>query len=475
MLRTLISAQRITLVSISMILTLTFFARAAAPQQDSETMTNADVVKMVQAHLGVDVIVDQIQNSRCKFVLTTNSLIQLKQAHVPDKVVAAMQVKNSAVRATASAGGSSGSSAPSASAKSDTGREYTVKEFERLLPGILSKAAIAHGLDAHGYDKEIDFIIGAVETCAKSSRETFGGAGANMRPDHPGRDQVAWWGTEGSKSCGQASYSHMYLRDMRSEDVSMASGSVQGTPYNVHPFRPDVGLEIYEPGNRQMSNGKDFHLTLKIVAESDDRSGKFDVLLRDVQIKPLIQQDVKPLVQQGGSNAATATNANVPASGANNQDACAVVVKESRESHPKLDACIRQQAAAGEWVDWQTTRVMWTLKDNGSSIDWNGAVAYCKSLRTGGYSDWQLPTIQELQGLHDPVYSGLRGGVTASDRGAYLWSEQKSVLRQGATVSSGAMAMQAFYYVGLGGTRQFPLDSGGSQPAPMRALCVRRP
>jgi hypothetical protein len=453
-LRTISKASRLALMASIIVLLLTILASGdqlrAQEATGQETLTNADVIKMVQAHLGTDVIVSQIQNSRSKFSLTTSSLIQLKQANVPDKVIEAMQSKNSTSRPSAPAGG------PSSSAKLDSGREYTVAEFERILPGILSKAAIAHGLDAQGYDKEEDF------------------AGANMRPDHPGRDQVAWWGTEGSKSCGQASYAHMHLRDMRSEDVSMASGSVQGTPYNAHPFRPDVGLEIYEPGNRQMSDGKDFNLTLKIVAESDDRSAKFDVLLRDVQIKPLIQQDVKPLVQQGGTNAATATTANVPATGANNQDACAVVVKESRESHPKLDACIRQQAAAGEWVDWQTTRVMWTLKDNGSSIDWNGAVAYCKSLRIGGYSDWQLPTIQELQGLHDPVYSGLRGGVTVPDRGAYLWSEQKSFLKQGANVSSGAMAMPAFFYVGLGGPRQFPLDSGGSLPAPMRALCVRR-
>ena len=59
-----------------------------------ETLTNADVVKMVQAHLSADVIVQQIESNPGNYVLTTSSLIRLKQAGVPDKVIASMQAKN---------------------------------------------------------------------------------------------------------------------------------------------------------------------------------------------------------------------------------------------------------------------------------------------------------------------------------------------------------------------------------------------
>ncbi len=69
---------------------------AGASARAQETLTNADVVKMVQAHLSADVIVQQIENNPGHYVLTINSLIALKQAGVPDKVIAAMQAKRGA-------------------------------------------------------------------------------------------------------------------------------------------------------------------------------------------------------------------------------------------------------------------------------------------------------------------------------------------------------------------------------------------
>src|SRR5215472_11615544 len=44
---------------------------------------------------------------------------------------------------------------------------------------------------------------------------------------------------------------------------------------------------------------------------------------------------------------------------------------------------------------------MWTGKDNGSDVDWNQANAYCSNLQLAGYSDWRLPTVEELEGIYD--------------------------------------------------------------------------
>ena len=51
------------------------------------------------------------------------------------------------------------------------------------------------------------------------------------------------------------------------------------------------------------------------------------------------------------------------------------------------------------------TNLMWTMKDNGEDIDWQQANKYAEQLRLGGYSDWQLPTIEELEKLYDPQNS----------------------------------------------------------------------
>ncbi len=47
------------------------------------------------------------------------------------------------------------------------------------------------------------------------------------------------------------------------------------------------------------------------------------------------------------------------------------------------------------------TNLMWAAKDNGSDINWSNAKSYCENYRGGGYSDWRMPTQDELAGLYD--------------------------------------------------------------------------
>ena len=48
-----------------------------------------------------------------------------------------------------------------------------------------------------------------------------------------------------------------------------------------------------------------------------------------------------------------------------------------------------------------STNLMWAAKDNGGDITWEKAKSYCKNYRGGGYSDWRMPTQDELAGLYD--------------------------------------------------------------------------
>jgi len=47
------------------------------------------------------------------------------------------------------------------------------------------------------------------------------------------------------------------------------------------------------------------------------------------------------------------------------------------------------------------TNLMWAAKDNGSNINWENAKSYCENYRGGGYTDWRMPTLDELAGLYD--------------------------------------------------------------------------
>jgi hypothetical protein len=60
----------------------------------------------------------------------------------------------------------------------------------------------------------------------------------------------------------------------------------------------------------------------------------------------------------------------------------------------------QETQARGYWTD-PSTGLMWAAKDNGYDITWGKAMKYCQNLSSAGYSDWRLPTIDELQGIYD--------------------------------------------------------------------------
>lgn len=67
-----------------------------------------------------------------------------------------------------------------------------------------------------------------------------------------------------------------------------------------------------------------------------------------------------------------------------------------------FSACLYSQTketqARGYWTDPET-RLTWAGADNGFGVSWSQASYYCRSLRRGGFHNWTLPTIDDLQRL----------------------------------------------------------------------------
>jgi hypothetical protein len=63
---------------------------AQAPGSQDEIMTNDEVISLVKAGLSPSIIINKIKTSKSNFDLSTDSLIKLKQANVPDPIVTAM-------------------------------------------------------------------------------------------------------------------------------------------------------------------------------------------------------------------------------------------------------------------------------------------------------------------------------------------------------------------------------------------------
>jgi ribosome biogenesis GTPase A len=134
-----------------------------------------------------------------------------------------------------------------------------------------------------------------------------------------------------------------------------------------------------------------------------------------------------------------------------------------------------RSSSAGMWTD-PATGLIWTAMDNGRDVNWNEATNYCKNLSLGGYSNWQLPKIDELQHIYQGVYIHYSGGITQFDYkklsvpyhikgGIVLTGNQWSATQNNSNGYGSA------YVLFLDGARNLGLFNGSHN---LRALCVRR-
>lgn len=47
------------------------------------------------------------------------------------------------------------------------------------------------------------------------------------------------------------------------------------------------------------------------------------------------------------------------------------------------------------------TGLMWATKDNEVDTNWDAAKSYCENYSAGGYTNWRLPTLEELATIYD--------------------------------------------------------------------------
>jgi hypothetical protein len=77
----------------------------------------------------------------------------------------------------------------------------------------------------------------------------------------------------------------------------------------------------------------------------------------------------------------------------------------------------------GDVVTDTETELVWMRADNGSTLIWRNALAYCEGLTYGGYDDWRLPNAKELFSLVDLTrsYPSLNAIFSITDD-YYFWT-----------------------------------------------------
>jgi hypothetical protein len=159
------------------------------------------------------------------------------------------------------------------------------------------------------------------------------------------------------------------------------------------------------------------------------------------------------------------------------QEARNTAAREQQEKdRQERERVAREEAARPTWTD-PATGLMWAKKDNGSNVTWQQADTYCRSLRLAGYSDWRLPTIDELHGIYDSS-ANAPGQMDIGSPG-HPWVQPMTFLVKGNLQLSGLewSSSQGDVY---GEVLSFGFNFNLRQSNPrglyyyLRALCVRR-
>lgn len=86
-----------------------------------------------------------------------------------------------------------------------------------------------------------------------------------------------------------------------------------------------------------------------------------------------------------------------------------IAKQEGREQYqPELVSTAQDQDGGNRFIAYDNgtvldtkTNLMWAAANNWKNVDWAQANSYCENYRGGGYTDWRMPTQDELAELYD--------------------------------------------------------------------------
>ncbi len=107
----------------------------------------------------------------------------------------------------------------------------------------------------------------------------------------------------------------------------------------------------------------------------------------------------------------------------------------------------------------EKTGLLWPRQDNGGDLDWYAADEYCRELEVADWTGWRMPTIDELEGLHERRSSAAYKLPPAIKlTGCCPWSQSRSS-------ESSAWNFSFRYRKRFSGSLNYSFQ--------LRALCVR--
>ncbi len=133
-----------------------------------------------------------------------------------------------------------------------------------------------------------------------------------------------------------------------------------------------------------------------------------------ISIAPIIREfhtppppePIKPPNEAPLSGSVSAAGENIPQEPMKSQDTTFSEQAPPAQEVAPMVPRTREVGRDGKFIAYangtvldSNTNLMWAAQDNGSDISWDTAEMYCRQFNAGGYSDWRLPTISELESI----------------------------------------------------------------------------
>lgn len=192
------------------------------------------------------------------------------------------------------------------------------------------------------------------------------------------------------------------------QDPPESEPAVEIEPAEVPDAEPSVSSEAEEEIDGETEPDSD--------SDSDEQEPPFATLVIsadspcnvyvDGVFKGSIEDGDEPLEVEVESSPVLLSGVSTEVSGARydmeEDDALELEENEIREFElPILDAIGEFRLVERRQKVWRDLDLglMWPKRDNAANITWPKARTYCEDLETGGYENWRLPSIDELESL----------------------------------------------------------------------------
>jgi hypothetical protein len=140
----------------------------------------------------------------------------------------------------------------------------------------------------------------------------------------------------------------------------------------------------------------------------------------------------------------------------------------------KIFVLLLAAQSAGLWQDPATGKI-WSAADNGSGVSWSQAARYCGELTLGGFHDWKLPSIDDLQEIVSPAANANGYRITGPVKlTGWAWSSSPGIERGEAWALDFGDGGRASVVAGDSGLNRALCLRSARMPSPVTAGTFRK-